>query len=322
MNIEEIKNVFDIEMKLIDNFILNGLKSNIPLINNIGEYVLIYGGKRIRPFLSILFSKIFLSNIVNAVSMASAVELIHTATLLHDDVVDVSDKRRGKVTVNKLWGNKEAILVGDFLYTRAFQMMVDVNNLAILKLMSETTNIMSEGEVYQLVNRGNFDIKESDCLNIIKCKTAQLFSAASAIGCLLSNSDIKLISLSCEYGMCLGMAYQLVDDILDYSTDDIRFGKNIGTDIFSSTFTLPLVHIMNKDSIIKDSVIDIVNAGIDENSVLKIRKLVIQSDSIDYVYSIAADYIRRAKEAALNIPKSEYTYLAISLADFVLDRKY
>lgn len=321
-NIEDIRKNFIIEMKMIEEFIIKSLHSNIDLIGNVGEYVIMYGGKRIRPLIVILFSKIFSSDLDKSISMASAIELIHTATLLHDDVVDLSDKRRGKLTANRLWGNKEAILVGDFLYTRAFQMMVNVDNLDILKLMADTTNIMSEGEVYQLVNRNNFDIKESDCINIIKCKTAQLFAAASSISPILSNLNDDYKKAAFDYGMYLGISYQLIDDLLDYSTDDIRFGKNIATDIKSSTFTLPLVNFMNDNISNKDLIKNILNENFDLNNVLEVRNFILNSKSLDYTFNLACNYAKLAKKAILSIPESKYTPLAVSLIDFILNRKY
>ncbi|CAB3976497.1 polyprenyl synthetase family protein [Candidatus Azoamicus ciliaticola] len=322
MNIEDIKKKFEVEMKLVEDFIVKSLYSNIDLIGNVGEYVILYGGKRVRPLIVMLFSKIFSSDHDKTISMAGAIELIHTATLLHDDVVDLSDKRRGKITVNNLWGNKEAILVGDFLYTRAFQMMVNVDNLNILKLMADTTNIMSEGEVYQLVNRSNFDIKESDCLNIIKCKTAQLFAASASVSPILSNLQDELKIAAFNYGMYLGIAYQLVDDFLDYSTDDVRFGKNIATDIKSSTFTLPLIYFMNESNSNKIFVKNILSRDFTSDDVLDIRNNVLKSNALNYTFNLASDYADLAKKAILSIPESKYTHLALSLIDFVLNRKY
>jgi len=321
-NIEDLRRKFSIEMKMIEDFIVKSLYSNIDLIGNVGEYVILYGGKRIRPLIVILFSKIFSSDLDKSVSMASAIELIHTATLLHDDVVDLSDKRRGKLTANKLWRNKEAILVGDFLYTRAFQMMVSVSNLNILKLMSDTTNIMSEGEVYQLVNRNNFDIKESDCINIIKCKTAQLFAAAASIAPILSNLNDEIRKAAFDYGMYLGIAYQLIDDFLDYSTDDVRFGKNVADDIKSSTFTLPLVNFMTHSTPNKDLVKKVLIKDLELSDVLEVKNIILKSDSLNYTFNLAANYANLAKKAILSIPESKYTYLALSLIDFILNRKY
>ncbi len=322
MKIEDIKKVFECELNLVNSFIIESLRSNVELINNIGNYVVLYGGKRIRPLVTILFSKIFSCDEFKSISMASVIELIHTATLLHDDVVDLSDKRRGKVTVNKLWGNKEAILVGDFLYTRSFQMMVNVDNFDILKLMADTTNIMSEGEVYQLVNRGNFNITESDCLTIAKCKTAQLFSAASSSCAILAGVDSETQTAVTNYGLYLGMAYQLVDDILDYSTDDVRFGKNIGIDLVNSTFTLPLVYFMSNDAIKKKFLVEKLSGTVDFNDLMDIRKLVIDSKSINYVFECAMNYANLAKKSISNIPESKYTDLAVALVDFIVSRKY
>lgn len=322
MEIEDIKKFFESELNMVDSFIINSLRSDVELITNVGNYVVLYGGKRIRPLLTILFSKIFPCDDFKAVSMASSIELIHTATLLHDDVVDLSDKRRGKVTVNKLWGNKESILVGDFLYTRSFQMMVNIDNLAILKLMSDTTNIMSEGEVYQLVNRGNFNITEADCLKIIKCKTAQLFSAAASSCAIIANVNSPMKIAAMEYGLYLGMAYQLIDDILDYSTDDVRFGKNIGIDIINSTFTLPLVYVMSNDVDKKKYIINKLNNNFNFQDLIEIKNLVINSDAINYSFNVALNYINLAKNSIMSIPDSKYTHYAKVLADFILNRRY
>lgn len=322
MNIEDIKRDFSNEMKMIEDFIVKSLHSNIDLIANIGEYVILYGGKRIRPLLVMLFSKIFTCDQHKAVSMASAIELIHTATLLHDDVVDLSDKRRGKITAHKLWGNKESILVGDFLYTRAFQMMVNVDNLNILKFMADTTNIMSEGEVYQLVNRNNFDIRESDCLNIIKCKTAQLFAAAALVSPTLSEACDEFKIAAFNYGMYLGIAYQIIDDFLDYSTDDIRFGKNVATDIKSSTFTLPLVYFMNESISNKNFVKNVLDKDFSIEDILEVKNKVIQSNALKHTFDLALNYTDLARKTILSIPESKYTHLALSLIDFILNRKY
>lgn len=322
MKIEDIKKNFISELNLVDKFILNELKSDIPIINNIGEYLLLYGGKRIRPLMTILFSKIFSADYEKSISMAAAIELIHAATLLHDDVVDVSEKRRGKFTVNKLWGNKEAILIGDFLYTRSFQIMVNIDNSSILRIMSDTTNIMSEGEVFQLINRGNFDITENDCLEIIKCKTAQLFSAATVIPAILNTSDNNCINAAKNYGLFLGMVYQLIDDVLDYSTDDERFGKNIAIDIKNATFTLPLVYFINKDLETKIKIKNILTKSINFNDINEVKDLVLKSDSLERTMNLAFYYANLAKDAMMSIPSSRYTHLALELIDFILHRKY
>lgn len=322
MNFEDMKVFFKQEIMDIDNFILSSLKSKVELIDNIGNYLILHSGKRIRPLLTLIFSKIFDADYFKTISIASAIELIHTATLLHDDVVDVSDKRRGKLTVNKLWGNKEAILVGDFLYTRSFQMMVDINNIHVLKLMSCTTNTMSEGEVFQLINRGNFNITESACIEIIKCKTAKLFSAATCVSGIISNASEDLINATEKYGYYIGIAYQLIDDVLDYSSSDDRFGKKIGVDILSSTFTLPLVNFMKLNKHNKDFIINTVNSEINFESIDLIRKSVLASNSLSYVINLAKEYAKSAKDSLQIVPCSSYKDFALSLADFILNRKY
>lgn len=322
MKFEEIKNIFKPELLRVDDFIRKNLKSNIGLINDIGEYVLLYGGKRVRPLIAILFGKIFGEVSDKTILMSSIIELIHTATLLHDDVVDLSEKRRGKLSVNAMWGNKEAILVGDFLYTRSFQMMVNVNDMDILKLMASTTNIMSEGEVNQLIHQKKFDISETNYFNIIKCKTAQLFAASSLSSAILSKVDIKLCDAAFSYGMHLGMAYQLIDDMLDYHTDDERFGKNVGDDIFGGTFTLPLISVMSNDKSSKLKICDIISNGYNKDDLLSIRDLVLNSGALNYTFDLALNHAKEAKRALSSIVESDYTRMALSLVDFVVNRKY
>lgn len=322
MKFEEIRDSVKPELLLVDNFIRENLKSNIGLINDIGTYVLLYGGKRVRPLITILFGKIFGCMSDKNIIMSSVVELIHTATLLHDDVVDVSEKRRGKLSVNAMWGNKEAILVGDFLYTRSFQMMVSVNNLDVLKLMATTTNIMSEGEVSQLIHQKNFDISEADYFNIIKCKTAQLFAASSLASAILAKVDANLCDAAFRYGMHLGMAYQLIDDMLDYHTDDERFGKNVGDDIFGGTFTLPLIYTMSNDTSSKLKICDIISKGYNKADLLGIRDLVLKSGALDYTFNLALNHVQESKKALSSIVDSDYTRMALSLVDFVVNRKY
>jgi len=322
MKFEEIRDVFKSELLLVDNFIRENLKSNIGLINDIGEYIVIYRGKKIRPLITILLGKIFDYYDDKIILMSSVVELIHTATLLHDDVVDMSEKRRGKLSVNTVWGNKEAILVGDFLYTRAFQMMVNVDNMNVLKLMANTTNIMSEGEVNQLIHKKNFDISENDYFNIITCKTAQLFAASSLIGPTLANIDKTLYKTVFEYGMNLGITYQLIDDMLDYCTDDERFGKNIGDDIFNGTFTLPLIYVMLNDKSKKQKIFDLISNGYNINDLFYIKNLILESGALNYTFNLALKHAEKAKNALSSITESNYTRMALSLVDFILNRKY
>ena len=322
MIFEYIKKIFKNELLLVDEIIKKNSQSNIELINDIGHYIVAYGGKRVRPLITILLSKILNSDNDKNLLMASVIELIHTATLLHDDVVDLSEKRRGKLSVNNAWGNKEAILVGDFLYTRAFQMMVSTDNINILKLMANATNKISEGEVNQLIHKYNFDINCDDYFNIIKSKTAELFSAAATIVPILALSNDKICKHASDYGMHLGIAYQLIDDILDYSSDDDKFGKNTGDDILNGTFTLPLIYLM-KNNIeekihLKHSIVNL-HKKVD---ILKIKNDVIKSGALDYTFKLANDHADMAKKALLSINNSQYTQMALSLVDFIINRKF
>lgn len=322
MNFEYIKNEFKSELSIVDNFIKQNLKSHIELIDDIGKYIIFFGGKRIRPLITILVSKILNNNDTKNLLMASVIELIHTATLLHDDVVDLSEKRRGKLSVNKAWGNKEAILVGDFLYTRSFQMMVSTNNIDILKLMANTTNTISEGEVNQLVHKYNFDINYDNYFDIIKAKTAQLFAAASGVVPILASADKHVYKNAFDYGMHLGIAYQLIDDILDYSSNDDKFGKNTGDDILNGTFTLPLIYLMKNDARKKLYIKNTLAQTSEKPNILKIKDAVLESNAIIYTTNLAKEHADLAKKALLSINDSRYTQMALSLVDFVIDRKF
>ncbi len=319
MTLENIKNNFKIELNEIDTFIKENLKSNISIIGDIGHYIVSYSGKRIRPLITIIFDKILENNIDKTIKTSAAIELIHTATLLHDDVVDLSEKRRGKLSVNKIWGNKEAILVGDYLYTKSFEIMVKLKNIELLNHMAKTTNIMSEGEVNQLLNKNNFDITESDYFEIIKCKTAQLFASSAAASAILSEKT-SLITPCFNYGMNLGIAYQIIDDILDYTSTDEIFGKNIGDDILNGTFTLPLIYTMlnskKKDEIKKI----ILNAK--EEKLLKIKNIVTESNSINQAMKLAEKHINKAKEAISVFKDSKNKEMAINILNFITKRKH
>ena len=242
-----IKKKLSREMSMVDIIIKENLYSDVGFINLVGEYLISHGGKRLRPLLTVLFAKILECRNDNYILMAAVIELIHSATLLHDDVVDVSEQRRGQLTVNKKWGNREAILVGDFLYTRSFQMMLKVNNFDILKLIASTTNSMSEGEVMQLMHKGNINISRHQYFDIIQYKTAKLFSTAVSVVAILSNVNVDILKSVSEYGLHLGIAYQLVDDILDYNIFSKGLDKNFGDDIFNGVITLPLIHFLEKE---------------------------------------------------------------------------
>ncbi|HIH2762381.1 MAG TPA: polyprenyl synthetase family protein [Candidatus Azoamicus sp.] len=319
MKFDNIKNNFKIELNEIDTFIKENLKSNISIIGDIGHYIVTYGGKKIRPIITIIFDKILNNNKEKTIKTSSAIELIHTATLLHDDVVDLSEKRRGKLSVNKIWGNKEAILVGDYLYTKSFEIMVKLQNINLLNHMAKTTNIMSEGEVNQLLNKNNFDITESDYFEIIKCKTAQLFASSAAASAILSEKK-ELADRCFAYGMHLGLAYQLIDDILDYTSTDENFGKNTGDDILNGTFTLPLIYTM-LDKKKKEEIKNIIIYS-NDNKLIQVKKIVNESNALEYTMNLAIKHTNKAKEAISIFKKSKNKEMATDILNFITERTY
>src|SRR5690606_25993941 len=232
------------EFEAVNQRILTELHSEVPLVENIGHYLIDAGGKRLRPLLVLLSAKACGYSGDRHVTLAAIIEFIHTATLLHDDVVDTSDLRRGRLTANARWGNAPSVLVGDFLYSRAFQMMVALGNMEIMHILADTTNAISEGEVQQLVNAGNDQTSEQDYLQVIDKKTAKLFEAAALCGAVIAASSPRIASAMASYGHHIGMAFQLVDDALDYSSSSEELGKNIGDDLAEGKPTLPLIHVL------------------------------------------------------------------------------
>ena len=231
-------------MAAVDAMIQSRLQSDVVLINQLGYYIINSGGKRLRPALAILSAKACGYNGEQHANLATIIEFIHTATLLHDDVVDGSDMRRGQETANNLWGNEASVLVGDFLYTRSFEMMVEMDSMPLMKILSHTTNIIAEGEVLQLLNCNNPDTTEEQYLEVIHHKTAKLFEAAGQLGAVISRASPEIELALGRYAMHLGSAFQLVDDLLDYSESSDVIGKNIGDDLAEGKPTLPLIYAM------------------------------------------------------------------------------
>ena len=321
MNYEEIKNKFKNELDFVDSLLINNLDSNCELISDVGKYITLYSGKKIRPLITLLFGKLINFSQKELFLMSAVVELIHTATLLHDDVVDNSNKRRSKLSINKIWGNKESILIGDFLYTKSFQMMVAVNNFKILELMAETTNIMSEGEIKQLLHRKNYNMTENDYLNIIISKTAKLFEFSSSIASILCNSNDFIFKASRNFGIFFGIAYQLIDDMLDYTVNDDIFGKKTGNDILNGTFTLPLIRLMNTDIKKKKKIFDLLSSK-NFNDYNLIKKIVIESNVLDYTFNLAKNYITLARKNLNIYENTEHKNIAFNILNFIIDRKF
>lgn len=309
-------------MLAVDRVIRSRLDSEVALIRQVSEYIIGNGGKRLRPILVILSSGAFGYGGKERHELAATIEFIHTATLLHDDVVDTSEQRRGKATANALFGNAASVLVGDFLYSRAFQMMVDVGIMDVMKTVADATNIIAEGEVLQLLNCHNADIDEESYLQVIRYKTAKLFEAASRTGAILGNAGPDGIEAMSKYGMHLGTAFQLIDDVLDYSGDINDTGKNIGDDLIEGKPTLPLIRALQKGSPEQSKLIRsaVENGGIGEfEAILQALK---ETDALDYAKARAKSEADLACRAISGIPDSKFKESLIQLADFAVARNY
>ena len=320
-DITQIHNLISDDMVSVNKLIEESLSSEVPLINQLGQYIINTGGKRLRPALVLLSSKIFRYQGNQNINLAAIIELIHTATLLHDDVVDASLLRRGHKTANQRWGNEASVLVGDFVYSRAFQMMVNVDSLYVMQILSEATNTIAEGEVQQLINRHKPEISEDNYLNVIRNKTAKLFEAAAQLGAVISNKTKNEEKAMATYGRHLGTAFQLIDDVLDYSSSENELGKNIGSDLSQGNPTLPLLYAMwNGDKkqakIIRDS---ISNGGLENISLIK--DAINSTGAISYTAEIAKQESALAINTLNQLPSSEYLDALHSLAKFSVERQ-
>lgn len=302
------------DLNRVDSVINRAVDSEVVLISQIGQYIISAGGKRLRPILTILAGKALGYDQDPLYSLAAMVEFIHTSTLLHDDVVDESDLRRGRQTANNMFGNAAAVLVGDFLYTRAFQLMVASNNLRILEVMAEATNIIAEGEVLQLMNIGNIDVTEEEYLHIIEYKTAKLFQAAAQVGAILAGATNLQEQALKNYGTHLGTAFQIIDDVLDYAGDVTTIGKNLGDDLAEGKPTLPLIYLLNQGS--PAVVADVRHAleHADRSYFDKIHQHVVNSDALTYCTAQAKKAVNAAINCLHDLPANDTTEAMRDLA--------
>lgn len=303
------------------NVVINrAVQSEVALISQIGTYIISAGGKRLRPILTILAGKCLGCDSDKLYSLAAMVEFIHTSTLLHDDVVDESELRRGRKTANNLFGNAAAVLVGDFLYTRAFQLMVGSGSLKILEVMAEATNIIAEGEVMQLMNIGNTDISETEYLRVIQYKTAKLFEAAAQVGAILAGASAEQEAALRDYGMYVGTAFQIVDDILDYCGDPAEIGKNVGDDLAEGKPTLPLIYLMHQGT--PEAARDVRDAlhHADRSRFEQIHAHVTASDALAYCARQARIAVDNALSCLDKLPANETTLAMRQLAEESLAR--
>lgn len=319
---EAIRRLTRDEIEAVDQLILKELTSDVLLINQIGKYIVNSGGKRLRPVLLLLSAKALNYRGNHHLILAAVIEFIHTATLLHDDVVDESDLRRGRNTVNAVWGNAASVLVGDFLLSRTFEMMVRTGNMRVMDLVSHTTTAIAEGEVLQLLNVHNPATTEAKYLEVISRKTAILFSAATQLGAVLSKSTPGIESALRDYGLHLGIAFQLIDDVLDYRADTEQTGKNIGDDLAEGKPTLPLIHAIQRSNKAQAEVIR--NAIIEGNrdSFTEIYEIIESCDAIAYTERRAEEEAQQAIAALSDVPASKYKDALVELADFSVQRNY
>jgi octaprenyl-diphosphate synthase len=322
VNLNPIQTHIATDMQAVDSVIRLSLHSEVALINTIGEHIIGGGGKRLRPALVLLSSGIFQKINTQHHELAAIVEFIHTATLLHDDVVDESALRRGKSTANHLFGNAASVLVGDFLYSRAFQMMVKLQNMRVMDILSEATNIISEGEVLQLLNVHNADVTEEEYLKVIHFKTAKLFEAAARLGAVISGASMNDENALALYGMHLGTAFQLVDDVLDLSGDVAQIGKNLGDDLSEGKPTLPLLYAMHQSPPKEAAIIRkaIQQGGLDELSA--VLAAVKNTQASEYVLDLAKLESLAGCNAIAHLPNSNYKQALIDLAEFAVKRDF
>jgi octaprenyl-diphosphate synthase len=302
------------DLSRVDAVINRAVESEVVLISQIGQYIISAGGKRLRPIITILAGKALSYNEDPLFSLAAMVEFIHTSTLLHDDVVDESDLRRGRETANNLFGNAAAVLVGDFLYTRAFQLMVGSGSLRILEVMAEATNIIAEGEVMQLMNIGNIDITEEQYIQVIEYKTAKLFQAAAQVGAILAKATEKQELALKNYGTYLGTAFQIIDDVLDYAGDVDTIGKNVGDDLAEGKPTLPLIYLLNQGSPAAAADVRHALEHADRSYFDKIHDHVIHSDALAYCTAQAKKAVDAAVNCLNDLPDNETTQAMRDLA--------
>ena len=301
--------------------ILEQLKSDVALVNQLGHYIVAAGGKRLRPLLVLMVTNAFGYQGNKQHHTAAIIEFIHTATLLHDDVVDESDRRRGRETANALFGNAASVLVGDFLYSRAFQMMVSIDKMEIMDILSDTTNKIAEGEVLQLMNCNDPNATEASYFKVIEHKTAILFAAACQLGAIISDQDEHANNLH-HYGLHLGLAFQLMDDALDYIADGEELGKNVGDDLAEGKPTLPLIHAMNNSSTQSAELIKkcIENGGLEHLEA--IQEIIKNSNSIEYTLDKAKEQVVLAKGYLKNMPSNIYKQALEELAELAVERKF
>ncbi|CNL16729.1 octaprenyl diphosphate synthase [Yersinia alsatica] len=323
MNLEKIIELTAPDMAAVNTTILDQLNSDVVLINQLGHYIISGGGKRIRPMIAVLVARALNYQGNKHITVAALIEFIHTATLLHDDVVDESDMRRGKATANAAFGNAASVLVGDYIYTRSFQMMTSLESLRVLTLMSAATNVIAEGEVLQLMNCNNPDITEENYMQVIYSKTARLFEAASQSAAVLADASEEQELALQNYGRYLGTAFQLIDDLLDYSSDGTTLGKNTGDDLNEGKPTLPLLHAMHNGTPEQTAMIrQAIEQGNGRHLLEPVLQAMQQCGSLDYTRQRAEAEADKAIASLQILPESHYRQALEGLAHIAVQRSF
>jgi octaprenyl-diphosphate synthase len=322
MSLSEIRGPVAADLRAVDDLILRRLQSDVALINQIGHYIVNSGGKRLRP-LGVLLSARACGYVGDRhIDLAAVIEFIHTATLLHDDVVDGSDQRRHRNTANAVWGNAASVLVGDFLYSRSFEMMVDVGSMRVMDILSHATSRISEGEVLQLLNCNDADTTEARYMEVIERKTATLFQAGTRIGAVLADAPPEIETAMADYGRHLGVAFQLVDDALDYRAKSEDLGKNLGDDLAEGKPTLPVIRALavgtpEQRALLREA---IENGG--RERIIEVAAVIDSTGGIEYTISLARRHAASAKQAVALLPESAQRASLEMMVDFAVARTY
>ncbi|MDX1549245.1 MAG: polyprenyl synthetase family protein [Lysobacter spongiicola] len=310
------------DMQAVDTLIRDRLASDVVLINQVAEYIIGAGGKRLRPMLLLLAAGALGHHGPRAHQLAAVVEFIHTSTLLHDDVVDESDLRRGRKTANAVWGNAASVLVGDFLYSRSFQMMVELDSMPVMQILADTTNRIAEGEVLQLLHVRNADTDEAAYLRVIERKTAVLFAAATRLGALLAGADEATQQRMHDYGLHLGHAFQIADDVLDYASDAHTLGKNLGDDLAEGKATLPLIHAIGRaDQATAAKLREAIEQG-DADALPEVLAAIQATGGLEYSRQRARDFALRANEALDGLEENAHVAALRGLVEYAISRDH
>jgi octaprenyl-diphosphate synthase len=322
MDIAAIQSLIHQDMQAVNEFIETRLRSDVALVNQLGQYIINSGGKRLRPMLLLLSARAFAYQGTLHINLAAVIEFIHTATLLHDDVVDASQLRRGQETANRVWGNEASVLVGDFLYSRAFQMMVEVNNMRVMEILSDATNVIAEGEVMQLLNCHEPGTSEADYLQVIRSKTAKLFEAAAQLGAVISEQSGEYEQALARYGVHLGTAFQLIDDVLDYSATTEQLGKNIGDDLSEGKPTLPLIYALRHGTSVQQEMLTEAISKGGKEFISDVIAALESTRAIEYTAIAARKEADMAIAALSGLPTSRYVDALCALAKFSVNRRF